>query len=827
LTLPITDPVLIVAVAAGTFLLAPLLMERAGVPGLIGIIVAGAVVGPNGLGLLARDQTIVLLGTVGLLYLMFMAGAEIDLLGLRRYRNQSLVFGGLTFLLPQSLGTAVGVMLGYPLPAAILLASMFASHTLVSYPIALRFGITKNRAVTTAVGGTIVTDTLALLVLAVVAASTRGALDAAYWVRLAVFLSAFAAFVWLVLPRIGRWFFRRERTGGLAEYLFVFTALFGGAYLAGVAGAEAIVGAFLVGLALNRLMPEGSLLTNRVRFVGEAIFIPFFLLSVGMLMDVRVLLGDGRAWQVMIAMTATVTVTKWLAARAAAHVFGYSRAEGWTVFGLSVPQAAATLAATQIGLDVGLFDEAVLNGSVMMILVTCLAGPWVVARHGRGVALQEEQLPHDPGAAPQRILVPMANPATAEDLMDLALTLRAPDSAEPIHPLTVVPDDAARSDEFVATAERMLSHAVAYATGADVPVVPLTRVDHNFAHGIARGVAETRSSTIVIGWDGKRSHRRGVFGSVLDQLLDHTREQILVARLRHPLSTMRRLVLLVPQAADHAPGFPDAVRTLKLMANRLGATIAGHAVAAAAPPFQARFDAVRPDAPSTFVAVPSWSAVRETLGAELRPEDLVVVLSARRGSLAWHPALDRLPSTLAALDGASFIVMYPSEAVAAGTGAGRAFLPEALAASRVVLGLPALPYGEALGALLRTEFGADPARLAAVEEAVARSVAAFAPEVHPGVVVPHAAVPELRRTLVFLGVSREGIEFPGAARPARLVFLVLTPEERPQEHLDRLAEISRLVREPGMVRRLEEAEGVEDVMALDADDRDGSSVLSA
>jgi Kef-type K+ transport system membrane component KefB len=218
---------------------------------------------------------------------------------------------------------------------------MFASHTLLAYPIASRLGIAKNQAVTTTVGGTIITDTAALLVLAVIAASTEGELDMAFWIRLTVGLTIYVAAVWLVLPSIARWFFRSERTGAIAEYIFVFAALFAGSFLAEVAGVEAIVGAFLVGLALNRLIPEQSLLANRIHFIGEAIFIPFFLLSVGMLVDVRVLVGGPRAWQVMIAMTVTVILTKWLAARISGRLFGYSREEWWTMFGLSVPQAAA------------------------------------------------------------------------------------------------------------------------------------------------------------------------------------------------------------------------------------------------------------------------------------------------------------------------------------------------------------------------------------------------------------------------------------------------------------------------------------------------------
>jgi Kef-type K+ transport system membrane component KefB/mannitol/fructose-specific phosphotransferase system IIA component (Ntr-type)/nucleotide-binding universal stress UspA family protein len=819
-SLPVTDPVLIVAIAAAIFLLTPLLMQRIRAPGLVGIIIAGAIVGPHGFNLLARDQTIVLLGTVGLLYLMFMAGTEIDLHGFKRHRIRSVVFGALTFLIPQFTGTAVFLLLlDFSWPAAILMGSMFASHTLVSYPIAMRYGIAKNRAVTTAVGGTIITDTAALLVLAIVAASTRGALDAVFWVQLVSFLAIYSLLVWFALPRLGRWFFRRVGTGGVSQYLFVFTALFAGAYLAEVAGIEAIVGAFFVGLALNRLIPEQSLLNNRIHFVGVSIFIPFFLLSVGMLVDVRVLAADVRVWQVMLGMTVTVVATKWLAAKISERIFGYSSEEGWTVFGLSVPQAAATLAATLIGVEVGLLDDAVLNGSVMMILVTCLLGPSVVERYGRVVALQEEQRPYDPAEAPQRILVPMAKPATAEDLMTLALLIRDPDSPEPVYPLTVVPADEDRAGEFVATAEKMLSHAVSYAAGADVPVVPLTRVDHNFANGIARGMAESRASAVIIGWDGNRSTRRGIFGSVLDQLLEQTRQQVLVTKVGHPLNTTQRIVLVIPQGADHVPGFLESVRTIKRLANRLGTVIQGYAVGAPDRVYQTHLDSVKPEAPTTLSRVSGWGEMVDRLSSELRPDDLVVVLSARRGSISWDPALERLPGWLADLVPESFIMMYPSEVVPlVGRHPGEAALPRGLAPERMILHLPGRPYREIIHDLLATEFRSDPERLERVEAAVARSINAFTPEVHPGVIVPHAPLPDLHRTLVFLGTSREGIEVPGTTEPARLIFVVLTPEDRPQEHLDRMAEIVRLTADPDRVRSLLEAETTDDLEPHEAHD---------
>ena len=813
--LPITEPVLIVAVSALIFLLAPLLMQRLRLPGLIGLILAGALVGPNALNLLARSNTIILLGTVGLLYLMFIAGIEIDLQEFRRYRNRSIGFGALTFFLPQGIGTAVMLALGFDLPTSILIASMFASHTLLAYPIALRLGIGKSQAVTTGVGGTIITDTAALLVLAVIAASADGQLDAPFWIRLGVGLSVYVATVWLGLPRVARWFFRSERTGAVAEYVFVFAALFAGAYLAEVAGVEAIVGAFLVGLALNRLIPEQSLLANRIHFVGEAIFIPFFLLSVGMLVDVRVMLGGLDAWRVMIAMTVTVVFTKWLAAFGARRLFGYSAEEGWVIFGLSVPQAAATLAAALIGVQIGLFDDAVLNGTILMILVTCILGPWVVERYGRRLALEAERTPPLPGAAPQRILVPMANPATAGALMDLALAIREPGSREPLHPVTVVPDEPERAREHVALAEKMLSQAVAYASGVDVPVTPVTRMDHNFASGIARAALETGSSTIIIGWDARRTTRRVIFGSVLDQLLESSRQHVIVAKLGHPLNTTRRLLLLVPRGSDRIPGFSAMVRAMKLMARRLDASVEGWVVDGPVEVYERHFSAVKPDGPIRLERAPGWGAIRRRLKEEVRPDDIVVLLSARRGAVAWHPELARLPALLGVLARESFLVVYPAELDPGGAPAApAAALPAGLAPERIVVDLPHRGFREILETLLATEFGGEPGRLRELAARLAEQENAFTTELLPGVVAPHLRVPGLPESMSFLGISREGVHFPHATGDAHLVFVVLTAEEPPQEHLEQLTAVARLVNDPERVRALRAAADRNEAVAV-------------
>ncbi len=803
------------AISALIFLVAPLVMQRLQGPGLIGLILAGAVIGPNGLNLLARNNTIILLGTVGLLYLMFMAGIEIDMHECRRYRHRSAIFGAITFLIPQSLGTVVMLGMGYDVRTSILIGSMFASHTLLAYPIAMRLGIGRSQAVTTAVGGTIVTDTAALLVLAIIAASTEGELDATFWIRLALGLAFFVAATLVLLPRVARWFFRSERTGAVAEYVFVFAALFVGAYLAELAGIEPIVGAFLVGLALNRLIPEQSVLSNRINFVGEAIFIPFFLLSVGMLADVRVLAAGPRALEVMIVMTATVMASKWLAAWTTGRLFSYESAQWWTIFGLSVPQAAATLAAALVGVEIGLIDDAVLNGTILMILVTCMVGPWVVEKYGRRMALHAERGPVAGGSAPQRILVPMANPATADALMDLALSMREPDSREPIYPLTVVPQHPDGTPINLALAEKMLSHAVAYASAVDIPVVPVTRVDHNFASGISRGVLETRTSMIIIGWDARRTTRHLIFGTVLDQLLEETKQHVIVTRLGHPLNTTSRILLLIPRGSDRIPGFLAMVRAMKLMANRLGASIEGYVVMGPPGVFERYFTSMRPDAPVRLSRLKDWDAAREKLETEVRRDDLVVLISARRGTISWHPALARLPAMLTDLAPESFLVIHPSETdpeSSAISSSDQGSL--ALSASNVVVNLPRTDYREAIRSLLHTADDETRRRTTEVLGRFGEDTDEFTSEPMPGVVIPHLRLSGLDHTTIFLGTSLEGIDFPHTEAPACLIFLVLTPEEPPQEMLRQLAGVARIVNDPDRVEALRLAGTVSRAMSI-------------
>lgn len=811
LQLPITDPVLIFALAMMVFLVAPLLFERMGLPGLIGLIVAGALVGPNGLNLLERGATIVLLGTVGLLFLMFMVGLELDLNEFNRHRRQSVSFGALSFLLPQLVGTSLCLLLGYGTAASILLGAMFASHTLVAYPIASGLGIVKSGAVTTVLGATLLTDLLALLVLGLVSGAREGGLGPGLWLRIGLSLAGYVALVMWGVPRIGRWFFRRARADGTTEFVFTLALLFVFAHLAHVLDIEPIIGALLTGFALNRLVPEQSTLMNRLKFTANGLFVPFFLLSVGMLVDVRAF-ADREAWLVILALVSGTVVSKALAAKITQRIFGFQPAEGWVMFGLSVSHAAATMAIVLVGYEAGLFDETIVNAVVVIILVTCIIGPWMVERYGREVALQEERRPYDPGEAPQRILIPIANPATEEALIDLAILLRGESSEEPLHPLTVVRDLDDLTEAQVAEAEKMLSHAVIYAAGADVPVIPLTRVDPNVASGIVRGIAETRAQTVVIGWDGGRSASAGIFGSVLDQLLEQTKQMVLVARLTDPLNTTTRVVVILPPLVHRHPGFFEAARATHVLANQLGATLLGLVVEGSPERFEEMYRPIRRAAPTTLERISGWGTLLSELGTTIRDDDLVVVMSARRGTLPWHPKLERLPQQLGQRLPGNMLILYPSEADTPRREAlPSGVLPRGLQPERITYDLPRMPYEAALRRMLEGTFGGDRRRLEHILGLLVRGEQEFSTEVRPGVVVPHARIEGIDEPIVFLGVSPERIDFPQAKEPAQLIFVLLSPADRPQEHLRSLAEIARLVARDEAVQELLEGRSMPSV----------------
>lgn len=788
MNLPFNNPVLIVALAMSIFLFMPALTERFRVPSIIGLILAGALVGPHTLGWLERDETIQLLGTVGLLYLMFIAGLELDLLGFRHNRRKSILFGCLSFALPMLLALVVSPYLGFGLSGTLMIGAIVASHTLLAYPVASRLGISKDRAVTATLGATILTDTLSLLTLAIVSGTATGEAGTLFWLRLLTSLALYTLLLLWGLPKLARWFFRHTDNQGAKQFIFLMVALFGSAFLAELAGAQPIIGAFLAGLTLNQLIPETSPLMNRVAFIGHTLFIPFFMLSVGMLVDFDVLTST-RVWLLAAALLGMVVLGKGGAALVAQRLFGYSTARGLLMVGMSIPQAAATLAVTFVGLELGLFNETVVNAVIVLILASCMVGPYLVERYGRQVALETETQPYDPSQAPQRIMVPLANPQTAEGLMELAMVLREPGSKEAIYPVTVVPGGEDASAQ-VAAAEKLLAHAVVYAAGAEVPTVPLTRVDDNPSSGMVRALAERRITEVVIGWNGQRSTEQRIFGSVIDQLLEHSKQQVMVCKLDQPLRNYQRLVVIIPPLIDHHPGYQPAIRRLKQLAARLNVSLLGLVVKGSSERIERDFRNIKPACESQFISVSAWPQLMRTLANEHQRHDLPMILSVRRGTLAWSAVLGRLPQLLAHSHG-SFVALYPTSAPAVTRASADVSVPAELTPRRVRFDLPAYAFNKAVGELLSSDLPRRSSLYRTVLKALTSEHVGFATEFLPSAFLCHARVDDLNEAKMFLALSPAGITHPTKHVTRHLLAVLLSPATEPApKHLARL-EIGR------------------------------------
>jgi Kef-type K+ transport system membrane component KefB len=763
----IEDPVLIFAAIMLIMLAAPILFNRFRVPGLIGLIVAGMAAGPHALGLFALDGTFELLGKVGLLYLMFLAGLEIEFNEFARHRRDSVIFGLLTFLIPQVAGTlGARALFGFSWPTCVLLASMFASHTLIPFPIVTRLGITRNRAVATTVGGTILTDTAALLVLAVIAESTTATLSTWFWVRQGGLLVALVWFGLWALPRIGYWFFRVTSPDETTEFIFMISAVFATSYIASLCGVEPIIGAFLAGLSLNRLVPASSPLMNRLEFVGHALFIPFFLISVGMRVDLRVALLEWRSWAVSAYMVLAVIATKGLAAAWSGRLLGYSPDERRVMFGLSVNQAAATLAAVLVGQRIGLFDDNILNGTILMILVTCMLGPWMTQRHGERLALAADGAEAGGGPAPARVMVPLSHPDTADALMDLALLLRGRTATEPIYPLTIV-QDGVDVEARVEVGEKTLGRAVARASAAGAPVTPVTHIDVTIGGGITRAIKEYRIATVVMGWSPRYARPASLLHWLPQDILDQSRALLALAHTRRPLGAYQRGLLVAPPLIERTPGFAEAMRA----ALTLSSLSEMHLFACAE-----TLEALRPMVLKSRAAAPP---VEHTLphrgGAmlaldRLQPgqQDLIVLLGARRGRAGWQPQIDRLPGQIAdRFPEADFIILHPpvpedpAHAVVedASFAESAGCLP---APDRILTGVEETDLTALIARMIAPAF-ADAPPIAA---AVARRIAGHEPvELAPGIALLHGHIPELAAPAAFLAVAQSTLPMAGMERP--------------------------------------------------------------
>ena len=669
--LPLTDPVLKFLLILVIILSAPLLLNKLKIPHLLGLIIAGAIIGPNGLNLVLRDSSIILSGTAGLLYIIFLAGLEIDMGDFKKNSGRSFVFGMYTFLIPMALGIVAGLyVLHFSMETSILLASMFASHTLIAYPIISKLGITKDKSVTITVGGTMITDMLALLVLPVIVGMATGVIGEHFWTRLSISIVIFVLFVVIAFPIAGRWFFKHVQDS-ISQYIFVLVMVFLGAYLAELAGIESIIGSFLAGLSLNRLIPRSSPLMHRVEFIGNSIFIPFFLIGVGMLIDYRAFFTSFDTIKVGIVMIIVATIAKYAAAWLTQKTFRMSVDQRRIIFGLSNAQAAATLAAVMVGYNVilgqtpegepiRLLNESVLNGTILMILVTCTMASFSAQRGAHNLAATASSETDETGDHKERILIPLSNEDTAEELVNLSLATKSKKNTHHLYALNILDNKVSGDDQQLKKSRRLLENAALTAAATDTHLQELQRYDLNVTNAILSVILEHRITDLVLGLHKEKGIPSSFLGRITEGILDYSDVTTLIYKPAQPLSTMKRHLVVIPVQAEKEAGFPQWVARVWNVIQNTGAK----AIFYGSSDTLGRLKTLlgKRGGEMEFTEFSDWEDFLIVFRDVHKDDNLWIVMSRHNG-ISFNPSMNRIPGYLNKyFQQNSFILVYPLQA---------------------------------------------------------------------------------------------------------------------------------------------------------------------
>jgi len=668
--LPITDPTWIFFLVLMIILFAPIILGRLRIPHIIGMILAGVVIGKYGFNILERDSSFELFGKVGIYYIMFLAGLEMDLENLKKNLGRAFVFGLLTFAIPFAVGMWVGMSLfRFSVGASLLLSSIFASHTLVAYPIVGRYGLSRHASVSISIGGTMFALTVSLFVLAGISGIYKGELDSGSWMLFVLKCVAYCVFVFWIFPRFARWFFRKYEDN-VMQYIFVLALVFLSAALAELAGMEGIFGAFLAGLVLNRLIPHVSPLMNRTEFVGNALFIPYFLIGVGMLINLGTLFSGGETLKVVLVMVVVATVTKWIAAWLTQKIYRMSKASRQMLFGLSNAHAAGALAMVMVGTKIEiapgeyLMNEGMLNGVVIMILFSCIISSMVTEHAARTMALAEENGEMDMlrGKEDERMMVSIANPETVEPLVNMALLMRNPKSKKELLAVTVeVEYDEAKKQAKLAQRRKSLEHAARIASAVDVPMKTRCRLSTNAATGILNTASEMNATEIVLGLHHKHGLLDSFLGSFAQSILKGTHRQLMIVKCLMPVNTMRRLMVAVPPKAEYEAGFYKWVERLARIGGQLGCRVHFWAHPDTIQRISGYMEKFHSSVRVEFSTMDDWDDLL-MMSSKVAYDHLTVIVSARKGAISYQPSFEELPDQITKyFSNSSLMLIYPDQ----------------------------------------------------------------------------------------------------------------------------------------------------------------------
>ena len=664
---PITDPTLIFFVVLLMILLSPIIMGRLRIPHIIGMVLAGVIVGKYGLNILERDASFELFGRVGLYYIMFLAGLEMDMEGLKKNRTRVIVFGLLTFLVPFAMTYFMGVsLLSYTPLAALLLSAIMASNTLIAYPIVGRYGLTRHTSSTLSVGSSMMALFMALIVMASIVNSFQGEGGIGFWVLFVVKFFVYSIGVILVIPRLTRWFLRRY-SDAVMQFIFILAVVFLSAALSDAVGLEGIFGAFLSGLILNRFIPRVSPLMNRIEFTGNALFIPYFLIGVGMLINVRLLFQGTHILWVVFCLVLFGTLGKAVAAYLAAGVFRMPRLAGHMMFGLTSAHAAGAIAMVMVGrrLEISpgvyLFGDEVLNGIVIMILFTCVISTVVTEWAAQRLRLKEKKEPELVKTVnDEKILIPVKYPEYADNLVSMATMMRNPKLKRELVALNVVYDDV-NMRRNQAEGQQLLEHLQHLASASDVPMTTQVRIAANIANGIKHAFKEFQASEILMGLHFHHNISKGFWGEFTRSLYNGLSRQIIITRIMQPLNTVRRIQVIVPSRAEFEPGFYRWLERLARMTENLECRIIFHGrkdtLQLINEYIHNNFASVRAE----YVPMKHWNELPD-LATKVSKDHLFVIVTARKGTISYKSAMERLPDEVNRyFKGKTLMIIFPDQ----------------------------------------------------------------------------------------------------------------------------------------------------------------------
>ena len=664
---PITDPTLIFFVVLLMILLSPIIMGRLRIPHIIGMVLAGVIVGKYGLNILERDASFELFGRVGLYYIMFLAGLEMDMEGLKKNRTRVIVFGLLTFLVPFAMTYFMGVsLLSYTPLAALLLSAIMASNTLIAYPIVGRYGLTRHTSSTLSVGSSMMALFMALIVMASIVNSFQGEGGIGFWVLFVVKFFVYSIGLILVIPRLTRWFLRRY-SDAVMQFIFILAVVFLSAALSDAIGLEGIFGAFLSGLILNRFIPRVSPLMNRIEFTGNALFIPYFLIGVGMLINVRLLFQGTHILWVVFCLVLFGTLGKAIAAYLAAGVFRMPRLAGHMMFGLTSAHAAGAIAMVMVGrrLEISpgvyLFGDEVLNGIVIMILFTCVISTVVTEWAAQRLRLKEKKEPELVKTVnDEKILIPVKYPEYADNLVSMATMMRNPKLKRELVALNVVYDDV-NMRHNQAEGQRLLEHLQHLASASDVPMTTQVRIAANIANGIKHAFKEFQASEILMGLHFHHNISKGFWGEFTRSLYNGLSHQIIITRIMQPLNTVRRIQVVVPSRAEFEPGFYRWLERLARMTENLECRIIFHGrkdtLQLINEYIHNNFASVRAE----YVPMKHWNELPD-LATKVSKDHLFVIVTARKGTISYKSAMERLPDEVNRyFKGKTLMIIFPDQ----------------------------------------------------------------------------------------------------------------------------------------------------------------------